>query len=371
MLRPAPLKWGVILAVWTLYALLDATRAFVHAGVSGSEVRWNDLLLTLSGIYTWAALTPVVIRVSRRHPLGRESLGRLLAAHGLAILVLVPLDIGTFSLLDHFVFHSIEWEEPLGLGEKTLRVASWAFGFSIFWYVAVAAFSHAMDYRILLRDGELRATRLEARLARAQLDVLRLQLQPHFLVNTLHSISALVNDDPRGADRMLDRLRELLRLSLEGGERQEVALREELAFLEAYLDIERTRFEDRLRLDVEVQPAALDVRVPSLLLQPLVENAIRHGLSSRAGTGRISVRARIEGGRLRIDVQDDGRGLPAGGVPREGVGLGNTRARLAQLYGAAHRFQVHAPPEGGLRVAIDLPVRAAAPAAPAPAAAAA
>ncbi|HEY7530355.1 MAG TPA: histidine kinase [Gemmatimonadota bacterium] len=371
MLRPAPLKWGVILAVWTLYALLDATRAFVDAGISGTDVRWNDLLLTLAGIYTWAVLTPVVIRVSRRHPLGRDTWGRLLAAHGLAILVLVPLDIGTFSLLDHFVFHSIEWEEPLGLGEKTLRVASWAFGFSIFWYVAVAAFSHAMDYRLLLRDGELRAARLETRLARAQLDVLRLQLQPHFLFNTLHSISALVNEDPPGADRMLHRLRELLRLSLEGGERQEVALREELAFLEAYLDIERTRFEDRLQLEVEVDPEALDVRVPSLLLQPLVENAIRHGLGSRAGTGRISVRARTDAGQLRIEVADDGRGLPPGGLPREGVGLGNTRARLAQLYGGAHRFQVHEPPEGGLTVTIDLPARAASPPEPALAGAAA
>ena len=186
-----------------------------------------------------------------------------------------------------------------------------------------------------------------------------MQLHPHFLFNTLHSISALVHRDPDTADRMIARLGDFLRLTLDNSGAQEVSLEKELEFLKCYLDIERVRFQDRLTTSLDVEPRALDSAVPNLILQPIVENALRHGLSHRTA-GHLEISAKRYNGSLRIQVKDNGPGLSAITRPktantREGLGLSNTRARLEQLYGGAHRFEIENAPGGGLVVTLEIP----------------
>jgi LytS/YehU family sensor histidine kinase len=231
----------------------------------------------------------------------------------------------------------------------------------VYWIIVLI--SHASDYYARLREGELRASQ-------AQLQALKMQLHPHFLFNALNSISALVRKDPEAADRMIARLGDFLRLTLEASATQEVLLRQELEFLDCYLEIERVRYHDRLTTRLDIDPQTLNCRVPNLILQPIVENAIRHGIAPRATPGHIEILAEQADGSLRIQVRDNGPGLPpnhngaaAQGL-REGLGLANTRARLAQLYGTSHRFELQNDARGGLVVTLELPgVSAAAPAA--------
>jgi len=201
----------------------------------------------------------------------------------------------------------------------------------------------------------VRALELEKRLAQAKLQALQMQLNPHFLFNTLHSISSLMHKDVEAADTMITRLGDLLRAALAGAETQEVPLREELTLLELYLAVEQVRFGSRLSVKIDVAPDALEAQVPNLILQPLVENAIRHGIEPRARPGRIELRARRENGALTVVVSDDGAGLIGNAQIKEGIGLSNTRARLRELYGANHRFELLRSEQGGVRVEINLP----------------
>jgi two-component system LytT family sensor kinase len=234
---------------------------------------------------------------------------------------------------------------------------------NVLMYAAIVAAAHGLAYYQRYRDRELRATHLEARLAQTQLQVLRMQLQPHFLFNTLHSISALVHEDPEGADRMLAQLADLLRMTLSADAAQEVALRQELDFLDRYLEIEKTRLADRLRIRRVIAPETLDARVPHLILQPLVENAIRYGVAPRADGGSIEVRTARRDGALRMEVWDDGPGMKSSKSPENGIGLGlaNTRARIAQLYGPAASLELASTPTGGFVAVLTIPFRLDAP----------
>ncbi|HEV2666466.1 MAG TPA: histidine kinase [Blastocatellia bacterium] len=226
-------------------------------------------------------------------------------------------------------------------------------------YALIVGFFYGLDYYQKFRDRELRATQLEGRLAQAEFQNLKTQLQPHFLFNTLHAISALMQENVPAANRMLVRLSELLRVTLESAGAQEVTLKQEMEFAQRYLEIEQTRFQDRLSVRTVVDPATLDARVPSLLLQPLVENAVRHGIARRAGAGLLEIRAQREGDKLRLQAHDNGPGLQtdANGEMVNGVGLSNTRARLDQLYGSAHSFEIGAAEDGGALVTVTIPLR--------------
>jgi two-component system LytT family sensor kinase len=192
------------------------------------------------------------------------------------------------------------------------------------------------------------------------LQALKMQLHPHFLFNTLHAISALMDDDVKGARRMIARLSELLRLTLESVGQQEVSLRQELDALERYLEIEQIRFQDRLTVRLAVAPETLGASVPNLVLQPIVENAIRHGIAPRSSAGRIEIRAERQDGMIELQVIDDGPGLSPGGEEfKEGIGLTNTRARLRQLYGDGHRIEIKDADGGGLAVKLSIPFRQA------------
>jgi len=218
-----------------------------------------------------------------------------------------------------------------------------------------------MEAERAARARELREVQLQEQVSRAQLQTLRMQLQPHFLFNTLNSVSALVEDDARGGQRMIGHLSEFLRLTLAGAAHAEVPLREELALLEHYLEIERTRFEDRLRVAVEVEPGAEEARVPNLVLQPLVENAIRHGIQPSLQGGTVTIRARREEEWLVLEVCDDGVGLRPGFDPAaaRGIGIANTRQRLRECFGERQGFEIAPGVPTGTRVTLRLPWREA------------
>jgi two-component system LytT family sensor kinase len=224
-------------------------------------------------------------------------------------------------------------------------------------YWVLVGLSHAVGYYRKYQERELKATQLEARLVQAQLQALKMQLQPHFLFNTLHAISALVHKDVEAADRMITRLSEFLRITLDSVGVQEVPLKTELESLDKYLEIEQVRFGSRLAVVRSISAETLHLLVPNLILQPLVENAVRHSIAPRASGGRIEIRARSEKGILVVDVLDDGPGAPAESY-REGVGLANTRARLQQLYGSAQTLDLRNDPGVGFRVSLSLPAHA-------------
>src|SRR3989442_698220 len=225
----------------------------------------------------------------------------------------------------------------------------------IYWLVVFGHFG--WHYYQRYRERELQAAELGRELVEARLDALRMQLNPHFLFNTLHAISALIHEDPEAADRMVARLSELLRLSLDQSKPQQVPLSEEMAFLDRYLEIERTRFGERLKIEKQVELDTQTALVPFLLLQPLVENAIRHGIEPREQGGHVAIAARRNNGLLELRVRDDGAGLPRGaGAPaRQGIGLSNTQSRLRHLYGENFRFELADLPEGGLEARIAIP----------------
>jgi len=224
--------------------------------------------------------------------------------------------------------------------------------FEMYWLILLAFV--AVDYHRRYKERELGAAQLQGRLTAARLEALRMQLNPHFLFNALNSISSLMYVDARTADTMIRKLGELLRLSLDQRRGDEITVRDEIDFLRHYLDLERLRFEDRLRVRLDVDPEALPAMVPTFLLQPLVENALRHAIAPRSEGGTVDVSIRRDQGWLRIVVADDGPGLPEGRVA-EGVGLANTRERLKQLYSLADAVRLTPLEEGGLRVDVTVP----------------
>jgi LytS/YehU family sensor histidine kinase len=226
-------------------------------------------------------------------------------------------------------------------------------------YAAIVGVAAAITYQRQAQDRALRASQLETRLAEAQLQALQRQLHPHFLFNTLNAISALMHRDVEAADQMLMRLSDLLRIALDQPGVQEVALKDELDFLAKYLEIEQARFGDRLSVHFDVDPITLDAQVPNLILQPLVENSVRHAIAMRVEPGIIEIRAGRAGDALVLDVGDNGPGFPQGLQPPRGrgVGLANTRSRLEHLYGAGGRLEFTERPGGGLIVRVTVPFK--------------
>jgi len=226
----------------------------------------------------------------------------------------------------------------------------------IYWFILLM--SHAFSYYNSYRKGELKASQLREQLVQSQLEALKMQVHPHFLFNTLHSISALLNKDTEAARKMITRLGDFLRLTLENSGSQEVTLQQEIEFLNGYLEIERIRFQDRLTTDIYVDPEVLDVRVPNLILQPIVENAMRHAIGNSTA-GRVEVVAAPRNGVVRIEVKDNGPGIQEDRILEvahgKGLGLANTQARLVGLYGEAARFQLSNNPTGGLVVTLEIP----------------
>lgn len=319
---------------------------------------WSEAVaVNLIHYWIWGLLAPLLVAAARRWTFSRASWPRVLPVHvGLGVLFTTVQIVLAQGLLTGLGFSSygaaLAPVEALG---KALRIN---FHSSLPTYWLMLAVIHAVDYYTKFRDREVRASQLEARLAEARLAALQRQMNPHFLFNTLNSISSLMYIDPGAADAMLARLSDLLRLALDADGEQEVPLARELAMLSSYLEIEKIRFEDRLRVEIEVDPALLEARVPALSLQPLAENAIRHGISRRPEGGTLRIRGARENGHLRLAVEDDGPG-PAS-EPGDGIGLANLRARLAELYGPEQRLELAGRPGGGTTVEVQIPWRSSA-----------
>ena len=343
-------RWISIFGVWTLLGALSAVRIFIGYAYAGYAVSWQRaLVIALVDWYSWALLAPAIAWMARRFALERRSWLRSLFVH-------LPASI-LFSILKMLIeSRLLEWLDPA----SALRYSGLLFPSVLFTYYAILGAIYALDYYSKYRLHELKSSQLQAQLAEAQLQALKMQLHPHFLFNTLHAISSLMRRDIEAAERMITRLSDLLRLTLENVGAQETPLRQELEFLERYLEIEQTRFRDRLEVKMEVEPETLDARVPNLILQPLVENAVRHGIAPRAAPGRIEIFARREDNKLELQVRDNGAGLSDEKTARikEGVGLANTRARLEQLYGTNYRFDLSNRDNGGLVVSLSIPFRA-------------
>lgn len=315
------------------------------------------LLLNLNYWYSWALLTPGVLWLARRFPFERGVWARSVPVHVAGVFA-ATLGHVAMVMLGRSAIYSWRGESPGEWPSEFQRMFFLNFDWEMMTYWTIVGVSHALRYHYEAQDRALRASRLETRLIEAQLQTLQRQLQPHFLFNTLNSISALIHRDVEAADDMIARLGDLLRLSFENVGVQEVALTQELDFLRQYVAIEQARFRDRLGVTFDIGPGTEECSVPNLLLQPLVENAIRHGIGPRVGPGHVLVRAARVGSMLELEVRDDGVGVPASRLNDlvQGVGLSNTRSRLAHLYGEQHRFEVRRPAGGGLSVVIAIPV---------------
>jgi two-component system LytT family sensor kinase len=340
--------WLAVLGCWTLLALLFASQTLLYYAYAGNHVNsWRVIAPALADWYLWAALTPAIARLAARAPILPGRWGR-------AVLVHVPVSIAVAALkLAARVWLGQLW--PSTLATTTFRNLVMAqFHLNLITYWVIAGLAQAVDYYRKYRDRELHASQLEARLAQAQLDVLRMQLHPHFLFNTLHAISTLVRKDPDSAERTIAQLSDLLRLTLETLGRQKSTVKEELEFVDRYLAIQQTRFGDRLTVRQSIDADALDALVPTQILQPLVENAIRHGIGPRASGGRLEIAVARQNGHLMLRVADDGVGAQSGAL-EERVGLSNTRARLKELYGAGDHLNVSTALGEGFAVAITVP----------------
>jgi signal transduction histidine kinase len=355
----APIKPLTIFGVATALTFFSAFQAYYFVSTFTKTPAPFALLfvLNLGYWYSWACLAPAILWLSRRFPLDRLHWHLSLPVHVGGVFVATTLHVGMAVATRMMTYWAIGDTTGSWRGEAQ-RMFFLNFDWEMMTYWAIVGLSHALAYHREAQARALRASQLEKHLVEAQLQSLQRQLQPHFLFNTLNAISALMHRDVEAADAMIARLSDLLRISLQMVGVQEVSLKEELDFLSKYLEIEQTRFRDRLTVVFDVHPGTLDALVPNLILQPLVENAIKHGIGPRPAPGTITIRSRCAGGLLELDVQDNGVGMSAARLSdfNRGVGLSNTRSRLEHLYGSLHRFEFRRPAEGGLLVLIALPL---------------
>ncbi len=353
----APLR--LIIGVATLLGAFSTLQAhqFVKLFSQHPDPITTLAVLNFGFWYAWALLAPVVLWVARRFPFERDTWKRSAAVHLGTVLVLTFVHVA----LVEGVYVTVPGTGYLGKltwWQRVQRNYVMNFDWEMMTYSAIIGFSYAAGYFRQAQDRALRAAHLEARLAEAQLQALQRQLHPHFLFNTLNGISALMHRDVHAADRMLVRLSDLLRMALDRRGAQEVPLSDDLEFLAKYLEIEQARFGERLSVRYDFDPETLDALVPNLLLQPLVENSVRHAIATLSEGGVIEVTSRRVGDTLELRVRDNGPGLSKERTPSpSGLGLTNTRSRLEHLYGSAQHLQFSETPGGGLTVTVVLPFR--------------
>src|SRR5207249_9847164 len=344
---------------WTLVSVIFAAISYAAAiGENNKEFGFvSALRLNLVQFYLWAILSPLLFKFSRRFPIEFRPLNlRNLLLYFPALISFA----GIHQLIHLAVLWSItpRWRQQYPALIDCYR-AYFAFGFYIDLIIAslIVVAVHALLYYQNFRASELAQSSLITQLAQAQLRALKMQLHPHFLFNTLHSISSLVLEDPPKANSMIARLGDFLRLTLENSDQQLISLKEETEFLRCYLEIEQVRFGDRLTVAFELEPQTLSAQVPHLMLQPVVENAIQHAIAPRATRGHINIEAKRLNNLLRLEVRDNGPGIALNGdlLGTEGVGLSNVRARLHQIYGSDFRFELMNATDGGLAVVMEIP----------------
>ena len=360
-----PIRWVFLVA--TLLGLFSTAQAYrlttlnPKAHVDGIEIG-SLLILNLTLWYVPAALTAPIFRIAAHFRLDAERWIRSIAIQATAAVLFSIVHVAAMMAVRVMLWpdlRSMPGERWLSyIQDQYLRNLDW----SLMTYAAVVGLSYALGYYRESQARALKAAHLETSLMEARLKTLEAELHPHFLFNTLHAISTLVHTDPEAADRMISRLSDLLRLTFDRSGAAGVALKEELEFLQKYLEIEQIRFQDRLAVKFDIDPETLDTDVPRLILQPLVENAIKHGIGPRAGQGLVQISTKKRPDGTWIEVRDNGVGLSRNARARftNGVGLSNTRARLECLYGSQHRLDF-AEGNGGLSVQMLIPAHRPAP----------
>jgi two-component system, LytTR family, sensor kinase len=365
MIREPRALWLLLIAISVVYAVFASTVSVGYTALYGLS-RWTlrpDTIaifpyLILMNIAMWtgyALWTPAIFWLGRRFRFDRNGWKTAIGVHVPASLLITAIHLALVGAL-RFYLQMLRGGTPdleTTILDSFLRTLDQIL--PVYW--ALIGLQHAVDYYRQARVKDVRSARLETRLMESQLQALQQQLHPHFLFNTLHAISTLVHKDPEKADLMVERLSDLLRVTLRKVGVQEVELAEELEYLRAYLDIEQIHFGNRLRVEYRIDAAAMDVLVPTLILQPLVENAIRHGLEPMVRPGTLRIDAQADGDTLWLRVRDDGAGLPKTWKRREGVGLTNTRSRLERLYSEEAAITVRDNPGGGVLVDVYIPLR--------------
>jgi two-component system, LytTR family, sensor kinase len=351
---PKLTHWLALTAFWTFVGFVFLAYNWLFYYTEGMQMPSALAIWVVLGWLFWVPLTPLVAFLARRFPLERARMLPRLLLHLLFALAVIVVSVTVFVALRGAV--TVASGDEFAFVERLTSTLMRTFFVDLLVYLVIAAVVHAIDYYRKFMETGVRTAQLEHQLARAQLETLRMQLNPHFLFNTLHAIHSLMDEDPQGARRMLVDLSTLLRTSLDHVGRQEVSLEEELDFLNRYLNIERVRFQDRLKVNVDIEPGVEGARVPNLILQPLVENAIKHGISRKSGPGLIEIRARQREDRLELRVTDNGPGLePVAAAESRGVGVRNTQERLSQLYGTEYAFSIDDRAGGGVEVLLQIP----------------
>ena len=348
--------------VFTVLGLIEAVREYIVFNIGAQRYSWSQVITWgLTDWYLWAIFSLVIIRVTRVVGFERKHWPWNILIHlGLAVVICgleIFLDAVAFRITETWLFP--EMVQPSATIMRTYVFFLKQMGHTaLIIYFLIALASYAVNYYRQYRGAELASARIQAQLAEAQLESLKSRLQPHFLFNSLNSISALIHSGPEAADRMTARLSELLRTSIENAGVQEVSLRDELEFLNRYLDIQKIRFEHRLDARFSIDSTVLDMAVPNQLLQPLVENSIHHGVSKLTRPVTVEIIAFPNGGQLCLAVKDNGPGLSIGkDSANTGFGLRSTRERLRQMYGVNHFFGIASDPAGGVEISMRIPLK--------------
>jgi two-component system LytT family sensor kinase len=370
--QPAWLLWVASFGVWAFITLADSGSIYELYRSTGGTPKFPTVLgMECSQILTYFPLTPFVFAFAIRYPVQRGNWLRrsLLHLAGGLIFTVAHVSLRGVTPYGYWDAQAHSWASAVWDSQVHSFRIQWSVFQQLFFrnvvdditgtYVPIILIAHAVAYYRRFREKELRTSQLETQLAKAHLQALKSQLQPHFLFNTLHSISALMLTDVPAADKMMTRLSDLLRMTLEDGESHVTTLSRELEFVNGYLGIEHIRFEDRLNVVLDIAPDTLDAEVPHLLLQPLVENAVQHGISRLSSRGEIRIIASHDEHSLNLWVRDNGPGLHKGEdfPAKGGLGLKATRERLETLFGNAQAFEMRSPDEGGVEVRVSIPFR--------------
>ena len=359
--------WSIMWLVtffWVMMAVVSSFQTYYFFSMMpSSPPAYRAVYLASLFSLLWALVTPLVFLLARIFPIDRNTVKIHLPIH-LFFSLLIGISVRVVFLLAQMAIPEIRPMWPLTM-DKAISDIVTSFDYQAMVYWVILAIHHGALYYRKYQEGKLISAQLETQLLQAQLSGLRMQLQPHFLFNTLHTINALMYESKDRASEMIVRLSEFLRLSLENTGEQEISLAREIDFIERYLEIERARFEERLTVEYQIDPLAYECLVPNLLLQPLVENSIKHGIARIPGGGKLRISANLRNQSLLIFVANSGPFLssdplkaPEDGLQqRRGIGLANTSARLRALYGDAHSFELRNWHEGGVEACLSIPVR--------------
>jgi len=355
-------RWGLVILFWLGWSAACTSFSYSFRVALHRPLPWIDLSRMYFAAYAlWGPIfTPIAVFIARRFPFDKETWVRSLIVHCFAAPAIACIHAWICVLFSSWIWPTMASYGAVTQAQTFQRYFLMYGTDNIFIYWSIVLLMQGWIYYERYRDRELRASVLETQLAKAQLQALKVQLHPHFLFNTLNSVSELMHQDVNTAERVITRLSDLLRMALENIGVQEIPLRQELDFVQGYLEIEQLRFQDRLHIDLDVAPETLDCRIPNLLLQPIVENAIRHGIAKSSELGLVRIFTRKISDRLLIVVGDNGPGLETNGNGKPkttnfGLGLSTTRSRLEFLYGREQTFVLNNLPERGLEVRISLP----------------